>query len=114
VADLTPLYERPEPDADSVVLHVHVAPGAGKTAVVGRHGDALKVRVAAPPVGGRANSATSELLAETFGVKGKDVELVSGDTSRSKRFRLSGIDLEDFERRLRLLVGSGERPRPPT
>jgi uncharacterized protein (TIGR00251 family) len=114
VADLSPLYERPEKGADSVVLRVHVAPGAGRSAVVGRHGDALKVRVAAPPVGGRANTATSELLAESFGLKGGDVELVSGDTSRSKRFRLSGLDLEDFERRLRLLVGPTDRPRPPT
>ncbi|HWI04529.1 MAG TPA: DUF167 domain-containing protein, partial [Acidimicrobiales bacterium] len=54
---------------DAVVLHVHVQPGAGRSAVVGRHGTALKVRVAAAPEGGRANEACAELLADTFGVK---------------------------------------------
>ena len=47
---------------DAVVLHVHVQPGAGRSAVVGRHGAALKVRVAAAPEGGRANSATVEWM----------------------------------------------------
>lgn len=89
---------------------MHVQPGAGRSAVVGRHGDALKVRVAAPPVGGRANDATTALLSETFGVK--DVALVAGERSRAKRFRLSAVDLEDFQRRLRVLCATEkERPR---
>lgn len=107
--DLTPLYEV---DDDTVTLRVHVAPGAGRSAVVGRHGDALKVRVAAPPVGGRANEAAVSLLAETFAVKEKQVDLVSGEASRSKRFRISGADVEDFEKRLHILVEPEERPRP--
>ncbi|MBI2168947.1 MAG: DUF167 domain-containing protein [Actinobacteria bacterium] len=107
--DLSPLYEL---NGDVVTLHVHVAPGAGRSAVVGRHGDALKVRVAAPPVGGRANDAARSLLAETFDLKDKQVELTSGETSRSKRFKLSKVDVEDFERRLHLLVAPENRPRP--
>ena len=47
-----------------VVLAVHVQPGAGRTEVVGRHGDALKLRVAAPPTGNRANDAVVELVAK--------------------------------------------------
>lgn len=107
--DLTPLYDVSD---DTVTLHVHVAPGAGRSSIVGRHGDALKLRVAAPPVGGRANAAAGALLAETFGVKVKQVSLVHGETSRSKKFRLRGLDLEEFERRLELLVAPESRPRP--
>lgn len=107
--DVSPLYEILD---DTVTLHVHVAPGAGKSAVVGRHGDALKLRVAAPPVAGRANDAARSLLAETFDLKDKQVELVAGETSRTKRFKLAKVDVEDFERRLRLLVAPGEQPRP--
>lgn len=107
--DVSPLYEAGD---GTVTLHVHVAPGAGRSAVMGRHGDALKVRVAAPPVGGRANDAARALLAETFALKEKQVAIVAGQTSRTKRFKLTGVDLEDFERRLRLLVAPEERPRP--
>ncbi|MDQ3757877.1 MAG: DUF167 domain-containing protein, partial [Actinomycetota bacterium] len=69
----------------AIVLRLHVQPGAGRTAVSGRHGDALKVKVAAPPEGGRANDACLALVAELFGV-GKDaVTLAGGPSSRSKR-----------------------------
>jgi uncharacterized protein (TIGR00251 family) len=88
-------------EREAVVLRVHVQPGAGRSAVVGRHGSSLKVRVAAPPVDGRANVAAAALIAETLGVKEGDVELVSGPRSRLKRFRIAGVDAEDVESRLR-------------
>lgn len=90
-----------------VVLNVHVQPGAGRSAAVGRHGTSLKVRVAAAPEGGRANEACATLLAETFGVKPSAVELVGGATSRSKQFRLGGLDLEEFRRQLERVVAGG-------
>ena len=94
-----------EGDANAVVvLQVHVQPGAGRSAVVGRHGAALKVRVAAAPEGGRANEACAALLAEAFGVKSSGVELTGGEASRSKQFRLSGVDLVEFRRQLELAV----------
>lgn len=98
---------------DAVVLHVHVQPAAGRSAVVGRHGTSLKVRVAAPPEAGRANAACAELLAETFGLKAAQVELVSGPSSRAKQFRLSGLDVDDFRRRLEQEVGPGRPARTP-
>jgi uncharacterized protein (TIGR00251 family) len=92
---------------DAVVLFVHVQPGAGRSAVVGRHGSALKVRVAAAPEGGRANTACAELLAETFGLKPAQVELVSGPSSRSKQFKLSQLDVDTFRTQLERAVGGG-------
>lgn len=97
-------------DGDSVVLRVHVQPGAGRTAVVGRHGTSLKLRVAAPPEGGRANDAVKALLVETFGVKPADVELTSGASSRVKQFRLDHVDVEEFRTRLERVVAGDRRP----
>ncbi|MDQ3943970.1 MAG: DUF167 family protein [Actinomycetota bacterium] len=107
MADVSDLYDETD---DGVVLHVHVQPGAGRSAVVGRHGDALKVRVAAPPVEGRANEATLALLAEALGVAASDVELTSGPTSRSKRFRLRGLDATEIDKRLRVALEGAKAP----
>ena len=78
----------------AVVLRVRVQPGAGRSAVTGRHGDALAVRVAAPPLGGRANAECLELVADLFGVRKSQVELVAGDKNRQKRFRVAGVDAD--------------------
>jgi uncharacterized protein len=98
-------------ERDGVVLHVHVQPSAGRTAIVGRHGDAVKLRVAAPPVDDRANAAVSELLADLFGIKETAIELVSGGKSRVKRFRLKGVDVDTFEARLDAGVDASGGPR---
>lgn len=90
-----------------VVLNVHVQPGAGRSAVVGRHGTSLKVRVAAAPEGGRANDACGALLAQTFGIAPAAVELVGGPASRSKQFRLSGLEMDEFRRQLERAVAGG-------
>lgn len=98
-----------------MLVDVHVQPRAGRTAVVGRHGDALKLRVAAPPAGGRANEATCALLAETLGVAPSAVTLVSGATSRTKRLRVDGIDgpatAAALERALTAAVAGPGNPR---
>lgn len=105
----------------NVVVRVHVQPGAGRTAVVGRHGDALKVRVAAPPEKGRANDACRGVVADLAGVAPAAVELTAGATGRAKRFRVQGVDVEELERRLELALedasgnarGRGSVPRAP-
>ena len=79
-----------------MVLSVHAQPGAGRTQVVGRHGHALKVRVAAPPEQGRANDALVALLADRLGVAAKSVTLTTGATSRTKQFRIEGVDPAEF------------------
>jgi uncharacterized protein (TIGR00251 family) len=92
----------------SVVVHVHVQPGAGRSAVVGRHGESLKLRVAAPPVEGRANDAAAALLAGALEVTVRDVELVSGARSRVKRFRVAGVTAEEVEVQLRLALDTAD------
>ena len=74
----------------TIVLAIHAQPGARRTEVAGLHGDALKVRVAAPALEDRANEALVEFLAKRFGVARRDVTLVSGAKSREKRFEIRG------------------------
>ena len=83
------------PGEGGAVLAVHVQPGAGRTEVVGRYGDTLKLRVAAPPTGNRANDAVVELVAKEFDLSRADVSVISGASSRQKRLRLSGVDVAD-------------------
>jgi len=70
------------------VIQLHVQPGARHPGVQGVHGDALKVRLAAPPVEGKANAALLAFLAERLDVPRRDLLLVAGLTSRSKRVAL--------------------------
>ena len=70
-------------------LTLHVQPGASRTEVAGTHGDALKVRLAAPPVDGKANAELLRFLAEAFGVPRRNVTLVRGETSRAKIVRIA-------------------------
>ena len=81
----------------SVILTLHIQPGAKKTEITGLHGEALKIRLAAPPVDGKANAALIAFLAKACGVSKSSVELVSGDTSRAKRVRVSGADAATVE-----------------
>jgi hypothetical protein len=70
------------------VLSLHVQPGAKRTDVVGEHGGALKLRLAAPPVDGKANAELIRFLADAFGVPAKNVQLLRGATSRTKLLRV--------------------------
>ena len=98
--DVHPSESGAEDAGNDVVLRLSVQPGAGRAAVVGRHGDALRVRVAPPPADGRANEAVVRLVAELVGLPERSVELVSGHRSRQKRVRLAGVDPVEIGRRL--------------
>ncbi len=93
-------------DGTTAILYVHAQPGAGRSEVVGRYGDALKVRVAAPPENGRANSAITKLLADQLGLAPSAVQLTSGAAGRTKRFRVVGIDEAIVRAVLERLVGA--------
>ena len=72
----------------SLVLALHVQPGAKRTEVAGPHGDALKIRLHAAAVEGRANAELLRFLAAAFGVPASRVTLVRGETSRRKTVRI--------------------------
>ena len=83
-----------------VKLRIRVVPGAKSAGVLGRYGDAWKVRVTAPPERGRANDAVAALLAGCMGVERRAVQVVAGVGSRDKVVELVGLSREEAERRL--------------
>lgn len=89
----------------STRVRLRVSPGARGTHVVGRHGEAWKIRVAAQAEGGRANKAVVGLLAETLSLPLEAVTLVSGHGARDKIVRLAGLDQAQIERRLSSAAG---------
>jgi uncharacterized protein (TIGR00251 family) len=86
-ADALAITER----AGGIELRVKVVPGASRTGISGYWGSALKLAVAAPPEGGRANQAVCGLLAELFGVRNADVTIAAGGTRPLKRIRIAGL-----------------------
>jgi len=83
-----------------LVLTLHIQPGAKKTEVAGEHGDALKLRLAAPPVDGKANAALIAFLADQLAVPKQSVVLKSGQTSRRKVIEVDGLAAEVAAERL--------------
>lgn len=86
-------------------FRVHVVPRSHREAVTGLHGNALKVRIKAPPLEGRANQALQDLLADWLDVSRDDVEIVAGHTSRRKMVRVTGVQAAQVHT---LLAGLGE------
>jgi uncharacterized protein (TIGR00251 family) len=84
----------------SCALAIKAIPNAPRSEVVGWLGDALKVKVHAPPVEGRANEVLCEILADTLGLPRRAVSLLRGDTSRQKIFRIDGLSLETVKAKL--------------
>jgi uncharacterized protein len=89
---------------DGSILPVAASPGARGDAVLGERAGALRVAVTAPPDKGKANAAIQSLLAKCLGCKAARIALVSGATSRQKRFLIGGLDPEALRRRLAELV----------
>ena len=82
------------------LLRVRVSTGANRSAVSGRLGEAWKIRIAAPPVDGKANSELVRFMAETLGARRDDVSIKTGHTSRSKTLTVEGLSGEQVERAL--------------
>lgn len=74
---------------NSLVFTVRVLPRASKSEIVGEMDGALKIRLAAPPVEGAANAELVKLLSKTFGVSRSGVEILGGETSKTKRIKIS-------------------------
>lgn len=83
-------------------MAIHAQPGAKREAIVGEHGDRLKIALTTPPIEGRANQALLKFLAKTLGLPRASIELLSGETSREKRVRIEGLSADDLIARLGL------------
>lgn len=81
-----------------VIFAVRVQPRASKSEVAGELDGALKIRLAAPPVDGEANEELIRFLAKFFNAPRRQIALISGQTSKNKLVRISGISVEEVER----------------
>jgi uncharacterized protein (TIGR00251 family) len=84
----------------SFTLEIRAVPNAPKSAVAGWHGTALRIRLKAPALEGRANAELIEFLARALGVPRRDLALIVGEKSRTKTVRVAGLDRENALRRL--------------
>ena len=91
---------------DGIRLTLHLQPGARKSELAGVYGDALKIRLAAPPVDGKANAALLRWLADFFGVPRSAVALLSGERNRHKIVAIGGLDADTALARLLPLMQS--------
>jgi len=93
------------------ILHVHVVPNAKSDCVVGTHGGAIKVKLRAPAVKGKANAALVRFLAEKTKLPLRAVVLESGQRSRDKLIRIEGLSEEEVRTHLRAVSLEGGAPR---
>ncbi|MFN8039280.1 MAG: DUF167 domain-containing protein [Acidimicrobiales bacterium] len=93
-----------------LVVRVLVQPGARRPAVVGRHGDELRLRVAAPPERGRANAEVVQVLAEALGVPSAAVAIARGPAGRHKELVVRAGARSDVVRRLAAALDGDARP----
>ncbi|OAQ19954.1 DUF167 domain-containing protein [Thermosulfurimonas dismutans] len=83
-----------------MLLKVHLQPGAKKTELAGFHGASLKIKVAAPPVEGKANRALIEFLSKKLGVRKKEIEMLAGEKARDKIILVHGQSPEEVKKAL--------------
>lgn len=88
------------PVAGGVLLRVHVVPRAGRSGIAGTRDGALLVRLNAAPVAGAANAELIETIADAIGVPKRAVSIASGEKSRRKAVRVSGVSIDEVRSRL--------------
>lgn len=86
--------------ARQATLTVRVVPRAAHNRVEGWQDGVLKVRLQAPPVEGRANAALADVLARALGIGRGNVDILRGETARTKLVRITGLDADDIRERL--------------
>ncbi len=80
-----------------IILQVHVVPRSSKSEVAGFQGDALKLKLTAPPVEGQANAELIRVLSDILGIKKKQVKILSGHKSKKKSVAIEGIGRKEIE-----------------
>ena len=76
-----------------LILHLWIQPGAKHSQVIGLHGDALKIKLASPPIDGRANATLLQFLATQFTISLKQIKLIRGEKSRRKVVEITGCTI---------------------
>ncbi len=84
----------------SALLRLRVIPNANRAEVVGVHGDAIKIKVQAPAMDGKANAAVLAFMAEALCISARQITLKAGEKSRDKTLAIDGLDAEEIRRRL--------------
>lgn len=87
-----------QPSTDGVLLRVYVQPKASREGIAGYHGDALKIRLKAPPVEGEANAACIRFLASLFGLPQTNLSIKTGHKSRLKLIEMEGVSIEEIRK----------------
>jgi uncharacterized protein len=80
-----------EEKSGSLAFTVRVIPRASRGGIVGEHDGAVKVRLTSPPVDGAANAELIKLMAKSFGVARSNIDIIAGETSKTKRIRITGV-----------------------
>lgn len=80
----------------AIIFAVRVVPRASKSEIVGEHDDALKVRIASPPVEGAANIELIKVLAKYFDVSKAQVKIIGGQTSKTKQIKIANLNAQKF------------------
>ncbi|MDP2798697.1 MAG: DUF167 domain-containing protein [Deltaproteobacteria bacterium] len=87
-----------QPSTAGVLLRVYVQPKASREGIAGYHGDALKIRLKAPPVEGEANAACIRFLASLFGLPQTNLSIKTGHKSRLKLIEMEGVSIEEIRK----------------
>ncbi len=94
-----------EQDKHGILIRLYIQPRASKNEIIGIHGGtALKIRLTSPPVEGAANSACIEFLSNVLGIRKSQVEILSGQKSRIKQIKLTGISLQEAEDLIKFIL----------
>jgi len=99
-------------NTDGIVLTIHAQPGAKRSEVVGLHGDALKIRLAARAVDGQANAALIAFIADRLALPRSAVTLSKGQSSRHKRLQIQGAPADSRQRLLASVDDIANTPDP--
>ena len=94
------------------ILSVRVSPGAKKNELRGEQAESLKVCITTAPEKGKANKTLTEFLAEQFGVRKSQVELISGETSSQKKILFHGVTLDEMTQKVQQVVSNIAAERP--
>lgn len=86
--------------SEELTISIRVVPRASKSEIVGMIEGTLKVRIAAPPVDGAANSEIIKLFSKTFGIAKSDIAIISGETSLNKRIKFANLSQSKFDEKI--------------